>query len=118
MVVFVGTGKDILAVPVVDGFVVADVKFAFVNPELSRLRKQSAVQPRDIPRPAGAPLRTSILPAPLPKRCTEPKTLLRPARTRCSRPSARTWGGRNLLFPLPSLFSPGTAGPSPWLPLT
>ena len=48
MVVFVGTGKDILAVPVVDGFVVADVKFAFVNPELSRLRKQSAVQPRDI----------------------------------------------------------------------
>ncbi|TKC38840.1 hypothetical protein EI555_007718, partial [Monodon monoceros] len=70
----------------------------------SKLSKQSAVQPRGgIPRPARAPLRTSILPAPLPKRCTETETLLGQARTRSSRPSAR---------------APGTANPSPWLPLT
>lgn len=42
--------------------------FTAVNPEGSKLSKQSVVQPRGIPRPARAPLRISILPAPLPKR--------------------------------------------------
>lgn len=75
-----------------------------------------AVQPRAI-RPR-APLRPGIVPAATPERCAERgHCLARPGRA-APRPSARAWGGRNALFPLPSLFGPGTASPSPWLPLT
>lgn len=70
---FTGTTEDILKI---DDSVVTLLKlFMFVNPEGSKLSRQSAVQPHGIPRSARAPLRPSILPARL-GREAEPKTLL------------------------------------------
>lgn len=80
----------------------------------------SACRARSSPAASRAPRACPCAPASCPRRCEEvhrPETL-RGRRARCSRPSARPWGGRFLLFPLPSLFIPGKAGPSPWLPLT
>lgn len=81
----------------------------------SRLSRQSAVQPRGIPRPARAPLPTSILPAPLRRDALSPRRA-RPAGR--AAPALRPGAGwASWLFPLPSLFIPGKAGPSPWPPL-
>lgn len=69
----------------------------------SRLSRQSAVQPRAIPRPARAPLRPSIVPAATPERCAERETLPGPAGTRGSpplRPSVG-WAKRAFSPPLP-----------------
>lgn len=82
----------------------------------------SAGRARSSPAPSRAPRARPCGSASFPRRPRRDAQsarhcLARPGRA-APRPSARAWGGRNSLFPLPSLFGPGTASPSPWLPLT
>lgn len=77
----------------------------------NRLSRQSAVQPRGSPPPA-----RSILP----RRCGQTHRARAPlARPDPKLPPLRRGAGWAILaFPLPSPFTPGKAGPSPWPPLT
>lgn len=82
---------------------------------LNRLSRQSAVQPRGIPGPARAPLRTSILPAPLARRFRV-EDAARPAAQTLSFPPPGPGGGGGCVpfSPPPSVV---LAGPAPLLQL-